>query len=202
MTALLTPAPSTEDLRSPCGLLQRQLAGIEAWHAHRRSQSALPTGASREDRLDAARRNDVLLRVQDALLATTAATLRSADTPCAVIGRRAVVAHRNEWFRTKVCHGLEASGIEVLASLGNGADALGTAVAEQPDLLLLEDSLPMMSAAEVLSHCEAMLPLTRVVVHVAYEDAGPALLDAGAAATYSRRVPPVDVVDGALLLLV
>ena len=107
--------------------------------------------------------------------------------------RRAIVVHRSEWFKDKVCSVLEEHGIEVVLRLDNGADAVGACIAEQPDLLLVEDSLPMLSGAQVVRRVRTWSPRTLSAAHVGYDEHIAALLAAGAKAAWTRRVPPADV---------
>ena len=55
------------------------------------------------------------------------------------------------------------------------------AVAEQPDLVLVEDPLPMVSAEHTGRQVRRFAPATVVVCCVPYEDRVPALVQAGAA---------------------
>ncbi len=112
-----------------------------------------------------------------------------------------VVAHRNAWFTGRLADALIGAGLEVVARLDNGAHAVGVAVAEPPDLLLVEDALPMLTGAAVVREVTACAPSVLIAAQVAHEDGIAAMLDAGAAAVWSRRVPPVDLAAGPLALL-
>jgi DNA-binding NarL/FixJ family response regulator len=144
--------------------------------------------------MDLARRLDVIRAEHRAIVARTDAQLRSSvellqrTTP-----QRAIVVHRNTWFMDKVAADLGLRHIEVVARLTNGAEAVGAVVAEQPDLLLVEDSLPMMSGEDVVREVRTFAPSTRIGAQVAYDDRIAAMLEAGAHSAYTRRVPPADV---------
>ena len=206
----LTPAAaqltddSVPDARSDLDLARQQLAAIEQWHAARRTAQAAAerTAASREARMDLARRMDVIRTEHRAIVARTDAHLRSSvELLRGTAPRRAIVVHRNSWFTEKVCSDLVARQIVVVATLTNGAEAVGAVVAEQPDLLLVEDSLPMLSGEDVLREVRRFAARTRVGVQVAYDDRVAAVLEAGADTVYTRRVPPTDVAQGLAELL-
>src|SRR4051812_8625074 len=184
-----------------------QLAGIDAWNAARRAdeireRAAEAAGRSREMRLDLARRMDVIRRQQQALVDRTEEQLRSSvDLLHATAPARAMVVHRNEWFKDKVITGLTDNGIHVVARLENGADAVGVAVAEQPDLILVEDKLPMISGQEVIQQVKQFAPRTIITAQAENDwDIAP-LLEAGATTAFTRRVPPADVAHDLRLLL-
>ncbi len=175
-------------------LTRRQLVALDAWHSRRRlQQEAAAVGQrSREQRLDLARRMDVLREQHRAIIARTDAQLRSsarllADRP------RAVVVHRNAWFTDRVCAALDGLGVEVVACSTNGAEAVGTVVVEQPDLVLVEDVLPMLAGEAVVREVLMFAPRALVAAHVAHEDAIAPMLQAGARAAWLRRVPPEEV---------
>ena len=193
-----TAAPSELELAAA------QLAAIDRWHAARRAASATAerAAASREARMDLARRMDVIRAEHRAIVERTDAQLRaSAELLRTSAPRRAIVVHRNSWFTDKVCAELHLRDIQVVSRLTNGAEAVGAVVAEQPDLLLVEDSLPMMSGEDVVREVRTFAPRTRIAAQVAYDDRIAAMLQAGADSAYTRRVPPSDVVAGLLELL-
>ena len=175
-------------------LVARQLEAVDAFHRARRlaERTERVAGRSREMRLDASRRLDVLRREHDALVARSqqqlTSSLRKAPPGC-----RVVLAHRNEWFVGVVADLVRARGLDVVAELDNGADAVGTVVAEQPDLLLVEDALAMLPGEQVVREVVKFSPSTLVVAQVAYGDRVGDLLDAGADAVVTRQVPPREV---------
>ena len=186
----------TAEARSDLDLARQQLAAIDRWHAARRAaqEAAQRTTASREARMDLARRLDVIRAEHRAIVERTDAQLRtSAELLHRTTPRRAIVVHRNVWFTDKVAADLAQRSIEVVARLANGAEAVGAAVAEQPDLLLVEDSLPMMSGEDVVREVRTFAPLTRIAAQVAYDNRIGAMLEAGAHSAWTRRVPPADV---------
>lgn len=172
-----------------------QLAGIDALTQRRREvERAASSAGSREQRLDHARRLDVVRRQHETLLAATERQLRdTGDVLSSAPVPSVVIAHRNGWFTQKVATGVRAAGVTVAAELTNGADAVGLVVAEQPDLLLLEDRLPMLGGADVLADVRRMAPRTLVAVQVGDDDDLGVFLEGGASAAFTRRVPPADV---------
>jgi DNA-binding NarL/FixJ family response regulator len=109
-----------------------------------------------------------------------------------------VLAHRSQWFLAKVTSALEAAGLTVVARLSNGADAVGVAVAEQPDLLPVEDNLCIVTGEEVVREVRRFSPHTAVAAQVPYGDSVGRLLDAGAVSVFTRQVPPADVAHALL----
>lgn len=189
--------------RTDVEVLRQQLEGIERFGRSRRAAlSADAEPLTREGRLDAARERDVLERQHQALVAHVHRQLAESGAPFrSVVRRRAVLAHRTPWLAAKVCEGLEAAGVRVVAQLANGADAVGVAVAEQPDLVLVEDALPMVPGPRVVTQVRALCPAAMVAAQVDHGDRLAPLLDAGAAVVFVRRQPPGEVVDALLALL-
>ncbi len=190
------PDSTPDEPRSDLDLARQQLAAIDRWHEARRAtrSAAQHTAASREARMDLTRRLDVIRAEHRAIVQRTDAQLRSSvELLQRSTSRRAIVVHRNSWFMEKVAADLDLRGIHVVAMLTNGAEAVGAVVAEQPDLLLVEDSLPMMSGEDVVREVRGFAPLTRIGAQVAYDHRIAAMLEAGAHSAYTRRVPPADV---------
>jgi len=185
--------------RSELDVIKYQLAAIEAFNRQVAvvREAAAASGLSREMRLDAARRLDVLRRQQQAVIAHTHQQLEATGSVLRSISeRRVVLAHRQEWYLDRVSAGLRARGIHVVARTDNGADAVGMTLCEQPDLVLVEDSLTMLPGEQVMRELRALCPRTRIIAQCADGDRAGALLDAGAAAVYTRNIPPADVADG------
>jgi CheY-like chemotaxis protein len=175
--------------------LEDQLAGIAAFHEDRLAaeQAVAATGISRELKLDAHRRLDVVRRQHQALIAVVDDALRSAGSPLPGLAPRVMLVHRNEWLRRRVSGDLTARGIEVVAELDNGAEGVGVAIAEQPDLILTEDTLAQVSGMQLLAAACRYAPRTMMAVQVAYADALMGAFDAGAVAAFTRRIPPADI---------
>jgi CheY-like chemotaxis protein len=180
--------------RTDLELLCDQLDAISAWHRTRRLREELDraVGQTREMRLDATRRRASHLREKEALLARADA----ASTAHEAAGRpRAVLAHRSAWLRSAMTLRLAHHGVEVIASVEDGADATAAIVFEQPDLVFVEALLPSLNGREVIQRAREFAPRALVGAHaLAHEELSP-LLDAGARAVFTRRMPPGDIAD-------
>jgi twitching motility two-component system response regulator PilH len=185
--------------RPEAEILDDQLRGIAAWNRARRAMeqaegAAEATARSREMRLDLDRRMEVVRRQHEALVRRTEEQLLASARVRRTTGpARVIVVHRNEWFKDKLTEALRSSGIDVIAQLENGADGVGVAVAEQPDLLVVEDKLPMISGEEVVRQVRHFSPTTLTAVQVSYDDAVATAVEAGAHTAFPRRVPPAEV---------
>jgi CheY-like chemotaxis protein len=166
---------------------------VDAWHDFMRHTPAIVPGQSREARLDEARRRDVAERERDALHAWAAAGLHTTSA----LGRgavpRAVIAHRNEWLRDKIGAALRQHEVDVVALVEDGAEASAAVVLEQPDLVFVEDLLPTLSGLEVISRVRLFAPNALIGAHALGPSGMSPLLDAGAQATFSRRIPPAEI---------
>lgn len=184
------------DAPSPLTLPARQLQAIDAFNRSLRlaEQAADAAARSRETRMDVARRMEVLRRQHTAVVSRAHEQLRATgELLRGSGGKRVVLAHRNEWFVDRVGSALAGRGIDVVARLDNGADAIGLTLCEQPELVLVEDTLAMVPGVEVVRELRRLCPQTWIVAQCAYGDRVAPLLEAGAAAVYTRRIPPADV---------
>lgn len=182
-------------------LTRRQLDGITRWHEQRHAQEAAGRSAhTREERLDRDRRMAVLREEHRAIVASSQAQLRD-SLELLETRPRALLAHRDGWFADRLRDELTTAGMAVLAVVENGAEAVGLAVAEQPDLVLVEDALPMLTGLDVVREVLACAPATVVGAQVAHDEGVPLMLDAGAAGVWVRRVPPAEVAHGLLGLV-
>lgn len=181
---------------SVADLTVRQLLAIDAFHLARARESKASLPRSREDRLDLARWLEVQERQRAALIAHTDTVLRGEIGIMVVRGpRRVVLAHRNDWFRHKLRGALVERELHVVACVDNAPDAVGIVIAEQPDLLFIEDTLPMMTGQQVISDVQRFAPATLIAVQVYGPESVGSILDAGAAHVVTRQVPPTDVAD-------
>lgn len=145
--------------------------------------------------MDRDRRLEVVQRQHAALVARLDAQWAASGGPLQrQVHRRAVVAHCNEWLTAKVRSLLEDHGWQVLACVDNGADGIGIAAAEQPELLLTGEKLLMLPGADVVQEVRRYCPDTVVTAQVGYSDQVASFLDAGAHVVVTRQVPPADVV--------
>ena len=190
--------------RTEAELTRQQVEAIDAWHRARREveEAAQQREASREARMDLARQLEVLRAQHAAIVARADRSLAECVRP---LGRqaplRAVLVHRHAWYVDRVAAGLREAGVVVVDRLENGAEAVGAVVVEQPDLLLVEDVLPMLPGEQVVRETRAFSPGTVVVGQVAYADRVAAMLAAGAHTAVTRQVPPLEVARDAVGLL-
>lgn len=199
-----SPDPGQHEGRRQLDLMTAQIEAIDAWHRARRVREAAAQVAAvtRESRLDLSRRMEARRREQQALLARADAQLRaSGNVLTARVPTRAVLAHRNAWLRNAVCARLEELGVQVVGAFEDGADAAGTVVVEQPELLLVEDRLPTLSGVEVVQRAREFAPGTVVGAQVLDSSGVQALVEAGASAVFTRRVPPAEIADQLLACL-
>jgi CheY-like chemotaxis protein len=213
MTLADRPAPAVDRIiagapdwhpRSEIDLAAQQLQAVERFNrtCRMREEAAAAAARSRELRMDAARSLEVLRRQHDAVVARTDEQLRaSGQLLRSTAERRIVLAHRNDWLVRKVQQTLEDRGVHVVARTDNGADAVGLVVAEQPDLVLVEDTLAMLAGLEVIREIRQFSPDTVVVAQAAYGDRVGQLLDAGASTVLTRQIPPHDVARSLLRLV-
>jgi hypothetical protein len=207
--AALTALP--EQLEAPARrprtegeLAAQQLRAIERFNTgrHLAEQAAATAARSREMRMDAARSLEVLRREHDAVVLRAHEQLRLTGSLLqALADRRVVIAHRNAWFVGKLAGELRSRGFVVVAQVDNGADAIGIAVAEQPDLLVVEDALAMVPGEQVVRDVLRWCPQTLVAAQAAHGDRVEPLLQAGAAAVFTRQVPPLEAACSLLALL-
>lgn len=184
-------------------LLCEQLDALQRWHDHRRGHPDFveTPGMNRELRLDLVRREMVRDRQHQALLARLADRFAAGERLQRRTPVRAVIAHRHAWVRGKIAIELGRQGVQVLAELDDGADAVGVSVAEQPDLLLVEQALPTMTGVEVLQAVRAFSPRTRLAAQGEGGQQLAALVAAGAAAAFTRRSTPTEMARDLLQLV-
>ena len=190
--------------RTELDLVGQQLHAIDRFNRARRlrEEAAAALARSREMRMDAARSLEVLRREHDAVVQRAHQHLRdTGDLLRGAAERRVVLAHRNTWFAGKVAQVLQDNGLRLVGQVDNGADAIGLVVAEQPDLLLVEDTLAMVPGEEVVRDVRQFSPLTVVTAHVAGADRVGVLMDAGATTVFTRSMPPADVARQLLSLV-
>lgn len=199
--ALPTPALPTASCDA-FSLACRQVEAIDAWHARRRQRQAVPTSAldGREAGIDRRWRSEVLRREYAAIIAHCAAHLRSSGDALWHGRPRAVVVHRHPWAGERVADALRGRGVQVVAVLDNGADAVGAVVVEQPELLVLSDVLPMVSSLEVVGEARALAPATRTAVLVEQQSRARDVAEAGATLALPHTMPWEQAADAVLAM--
>ena len=186
-------------------LLQDQLGALDAWNSTMKAMVALELAAagiapSPETGLRAIRRVQARRIEQNALSARADDQLRQSPR-ILELEARAVIGHRNAWFRSKVTARLAEYGITVVASFDEGASAFAAVLLDQPDLLLVESVLPLLRGTEVIARAREFAPKTLVGAQAVGPYESQLLLDAGARAVFTRSVPPFDVADELATLL-
>jgi CheY-like chemotaxis protein len=196
----LPPTPLFAD--DAFSLRRRQVEAIDAWHERRRQQEATAGSVddSRELRIDRMRQADVLRREHSMIVQHCDVHLRSSGGPVWREGPRAVVVHRHAWRASQLADALQHRGVRVVAVLENGADAVGAAVVEQPELVILSEVLPMVSSVEVVRELHALAPHTTAVVLVEHRSSVRNLAAAGAALTLPHATSCWDAADETLAL--
>jgi CheY-like chemotaxis protein len=166
-------------------------AAAEAWsrRAELLEELSKRASTSREARMDAQRRLEALRRTQAALLARTEETVAEALASLEEVPR-AVLVHRSAWMREKLSLHLSELGVQVRAEADDGAEGLGIAIAEQPDVVVIEDRLPSLLAVELVAGVREYVPQAIVAAQVEHDEDVPRLVEAGVAAVFSRRIPP------------
>lgn len=205
MTLTNAPCPAPEHClpavpewhpRREVDVYAQQVSAIDRFNRIRRirEQAAAAAGGSRERRMDAARSMDVLRRQHNAVVARSHEHLQdSVRLLQNTAERRVVLAHRNSRFLSAIARTLEDQGVRVLCCTDNGADAVGVIVAEQPDLVLVEDRLDMVAGLDVIREVRCLSPQTLVTAQVGYGERVRPLRDAGASTVFPRDVAPQDV---------
>lgn len=146
-------------------------------------------GAAREARMEQERREAVRRREQEALQARA-----SAAQPVVGDRPRAVVVHRAAWTREALCQQLLQAGVDVVEMHEDGAAGLGAVVAEQPDLVVVQEQLPWKDGLEVVREVRRFSPSTRVAVHLDRPAAEQGARAAGAHVVFPRSTRPVDMI--------
>ncbi len=186
-------------------LVERQLAAIDSWNAARRltEESVALRARTREQRMDVARRMETLREEHRVIVERTHQALAFSMGRTRFTWRPTVLlAHRNRWLTDRLTESLVEGGAEVVGTVQDGAQAVGFAVAELPDLVLVEAALPRLTGSQVIRQVHQHAPDIALTAQV--DDVGGvgALLAAGARAAYSRRLPPADLARELLGLLV
>lgn len=181
---------------SPADRFVRQVGAIDAWIAVRRQreQALQAPSMPRAERLDVARQVDALRRTHDAIRGRCALGLGAEVAPLRLTGPTAVVAHRHAWFADRLALLLGGHGVTVLVTTDNAADALGAVVAEQPDIVLVGDSLAMLPVGVLLADVRLFAPDALLAVAASDSQRAHALRDR-ADAVFLRHQTPGDVAD-------
>jgi CheY-like chemotaxis protein len=208
-----SPPPGTDTVaaaegpwgRSQLELLTAQVQAIDAWNRSNRlsRDPAEAVGLTREMRRDLAHRMEARRREQAALVARVDAQLRTSGELLAVCRpARAVLAHCDGPLCGTVASRLEERGVAVVGVFADGADAAGTIVAEQPELVFLADRLPTLAGRDVVRRVRDFSPLSVIGAQVEDTSGIAPLVDVGAHAVFTCRTPPADIADQLLARLI
>ena len=180
-------------MRSGAQLVADQLSGLLGYFHERRTASLPSTGEpSREVR----RGHEARLREHEALMEWSRRQLEDGIAfDAGPVTPRAVIAHRSDWFRGKIAEGLARQGIRVVAEVEDPAHACGVAIAEQPDIVVVEGNHPKMAGLDALTRITTLAGHAVIGVQTRDGESVEQYLDAGAAAVFTRRVPPAYVVN-------
>ena len=83
---------------------------------------------------------------------------------------RLLIADDHTLFRESLRNLLEVHGLEVLGEARNGREAVELAISMQPDVVLLDLSMPEMSGLEAIPRLREARPQTKIVVLTASTD--------------------------------
>ena len=83
---------------------------------------------------------------------------------------RLLIADDHTLFRQSLRNLLEVHGLEVLGEATNGREAIDLAIRLQPDVVLLDLSMPEMSGLEAIPRLREARPQTKIVILTASSD--------------------------------
>jgi CheY-like chemotaxis protein len=186
-------------VRTPAQVQQERTAAVQEFLEARSMPVELGPGhgAAREVRVELERREAVRRLEQEALQARAQA--QAAGQPDAA-RPRAVVVHRVAWTRDALCRELLKAGVEVVEMHEDGASGLGSVVAEQPDLVVVQQQLPWKDGLEVVREVRRYAPSARVAVHLDQPLSEQDARAAGAHAVFPRTTRPADMVPALMEL--
>ncbi len=173
-------------------LVAERSEALTAWRTdmRQRVEAILDAVTDRESQMDARRQVAGLQRAESALQACLArrnGTRTDPAVPCAVI------VHRSSWMRERVAACLQERGVALVGTAEDGATALGLALVEQPDALLMEARLPWLAPLDVVRDVRQFCPSTVIALQAETSNAREQLLAAGAAVVYTRDTPPAEL---------
>ena len=147
--------------------------------------------------MDARRRDAAVTRVETEMQALLRHQAREhpGPEPCVVI------VHRSAWVRARLRHEFDLLAINVFGESDDGAQGLALALVGQPELLVLEDKLPWVSASDLVANVRCFSSHTTVIVHAEHSGAADDLLALGARAVLGRATPLSELADHAHQLL-
>lgn len=184
-----SPFDDDVDLHHLGDRLGRQLAAMRAWNLqvdldHR---AGLVAKVTRSGTRASRARQSSRRRTQAAVVARSNRPID--ETMDLFFGGKplALVVHPDLDTRRQLRGRLMEIGIEVLATCPDGAEGLGIAIVEQPDLVVLDDRIASSTGLELLAD---LLQWSTAIVAAQVDDelVMAAMLDGGASAVFSREV--------------
>ncbi|MFN2522552.1 MAG: EAL domain-containing protein [Mycobacteriales bacterium] len=150
-------------------LAERRRTARERWDRiplPRAADDATAVGIAGGDR-DALRRRRLLReRAHEALVQRTAALAKQPSGVADAVRLRVMLADDDVTVRAIVAHVVDAQpALHLVAEALTGAATIGIAVAEQPDLVILDYDLGDMTADEVVAELRHFAPGTRILLH-------------------------------------
>ena len=111
---------------------------------------------------------------------------------------RVLVVDDHPIWRDGVARDLEAAGLSVCGTAGDGAQAVRIAAATRPDVVLLDLQLPDISGVEVAAQLSAMEPAPRILVLSASGERQDVLdaMTAGATGYLVKSASAAELLDG------
>ena len=105
------------------------------------------------------------------------------------------------WWRERVADCLTALGVQVIAKAGDGVDVVGVLVVEQPDLVVVQDLLPLLPGLQVVRQARRYAPTSLIAAHLLDSRQAQSFLAAGADVAFSRLDRPGEVAEQLVALL-
>jgi len=156
----------------------------------------------RERRLDLAGELETLRATHAAVLARAELQLaQTGDLMWADSSCRAVLVHRDVWWRERVADCLSALGVQVIAKVGDCVDAVAVLVVEQPDLVVVQDLLPLLPGLQVVRQARRYAPTSLIAAHLLDSRQAQPFLTAGADVAFSRLDRPGEIAEQLVALL-
>ena len=119
----------------------------------------------------------------------------------AVAARTVLIVHRHQWFTGPLSQSLADDDTAVPYVIADGAEGIGIMVAEQPDVVVIEDRLSSVTAVDFVTRARVLAPRTAVAVQIATAETSTEVLTAGARAVFTRRLAPADAAQHVKALL-
>jgi CheY-like chemotaxis protein len=85
-----------------------------------------------------------------------------------ISAKKVLIVDDSAQIRNILRDGFQAAGFSVCSEAANGAEALAEANKHRPDLIVLDQSMPVMTGLEAAPHLRKMLPNTPIVLFTFY----------------------------------